>query len=996
MGCVDRSERCFTCEETINNCSGHFGHIELAQPVYHIGFIKTVKKILECVCHKCARFRLLPDDQRYKKLQHVKDKFSYCWNFAKTKLVCEYQDCETQLLPLRRIGKDIFYLPRDKKANRIQLSASDAREILERITDETCRLIGLNPENARPEWMIITVLPVPPPCVRPSVSMDHNGKGEDDLTHMLNNIVRFSNSIEKNEHGASVNIFRKALEVNVTNYMDNEVSGVDQSLQKGGRPIKSISARLKGKEGRIRGNMMGKRVDFCARSVITGDPYISIEEVGVPKSIAINLTFPETVNALNIEKMQKLVNNSPNYPGARFYISGVDGKRFDLKKVKVKPRVKIGDTLERHMIDGDYVVFNRQPTLQKMSMMAHHAKVMDYSTFRLNVNVTASYNADFDGDEMNLHMPAQQTSRAELETLCTVSKNLMSPQASKPVNALVQDALCGIRKMTERNIFISKQDIMNMVLWIKDFDGILPQPAIMKPLPLWTGKQIISMILPRIDLYGYDYLHAEKKEEFEKKPHSVAEKDEFEKLSPWDTNVLIDDGELLSGIICKKTVGASAGGIVHIIYNDYGSEAARDFMDNAAQVVNYWLLHHGFSVGLGDAIISPGTQKDIKDTIQKQCEKVSAINQMFRDGKIIPRGSLSIDETKENYVQDFLAKARDVSGKLANESLPKFNNIKQMVEAGSKGSILNICQISANVGQQIVDGKRIPWGFNKRTLPSFSKFDDSPESRGFVMNSFITGLSPQELFFHAMGGREGLIDTACKTAETGYIQRRLVKALEELIVKYDGTVRNSRNDLFQFYYGEDGLDGIAIERQTFPTMLLSDHEFQRDYYNCKLEQSEWVVLQLDRKFLRDTMRIPEDNWPLPLNIKRMITRAGKIHPWKNCSVAENPENIFNRVFSLRLKLWPSHSNFLSNKNLNISTLSIKEKWDRLSDNPSMLFGILVQSLLSSRQVMEKWKLNCDAFAWLLANIEEKYYRGLIQPGESVGILAAQSIGEPAT
>ncbi|RKO90446.1 hypothetical protein BDK51DRAFT_35905 [Blyttiomyces helicus] len=205
----------------------------------------------------------------------------------------------------------------------------------------------MNPENAHPEWMSITVLPVPPPCVRPN-----------DLTHMLNNIVRFSNSIGKNEHGASVNIFPKALEVNMTNYMDNELSGVDQSLQKGGRPIKSISARLKGKEDRICKNMMGKPLDFSASSVITGDPYFSIEEAGVPKSIAFNVTFPETVNALNIENMQKLVNNSPNYPGARFNISGVDGKRFDLKKVKVKPRVKIGDTLERHMIDGDLFIFN--------------------------------------------------------------------------------------------------------------------------------------------------------------------------------------------------------------------------------------------------------------------------------------------------------------------------------------------------------------------------------------------------------------------------------------------------------------------------------------------------------------------------------------------------------------------------------------------------------------------------------------------------------------
>ncbi|RKO94783.1 hypothetical protein BDK51DRAFT_36328 [Blyttiomyces helicus] len=602
------------------------------------------------------------------------------------------------------------------------LSASDAWEILERITDETCRLFSLNPENARPQWMIITVLSVPPPCVCLRVSMEHNRSGEDDLTHMLNHIVRFSDFIEK---------------------------------MKIAPRIKSISACLKGKEGRIRGNLMGKCVDLCARSVIAGELYISIEEVGVPKSIAFDLTSPETVNALNIEKMQKLL-------GARFSISGVDRKGFDSKKLIVEPRVKIGDTLERHMIDGDYVIFNRQPTLHKMSMMAQKI----------------------------------QTTRVELETLMTVSKNHMSSQASKLDNALTQDALCGIRKMTERNTFISKQDIMDM-----------------------TGKQIILTILPRIDLSGYHYLHTEKKESFEKKPHPIAEKHEFEKLSPWDTNVLIEDGGLVSGLICKKTVGASARGIVHISYNDNGSNAAREFIVDTAQVVNYWLLHNGFSVGLADAIISPSTQKDIKDTIQKQCKKVSAMNQMFSNGRIIPRGSLSIDKTKENYVQDFLAKARDVSGKLANESLPKFKDIKQMVEAGSTGSILNICQISSNVG--------ILSNFIKRTLSSFSKFDDSPESRGFQHKSSET----QELFFHAMGGREGVIDTAVKIAETGYVQRRLVKALEDLIVKYDRT-------------------------------------------------SEWVVLQLHRKFLRDTMRIYEDSWPLLPNIKGVITCAGKIHPWK--------------------------------------------------------------------------------------------------------------------
>src|SRR6478609_6444071 len=297
MGCIERNMECYTCKETMNTCSGHFGHIELNTPVYHVEFLKVVKKILECVCHKCARFRLLPTDHRYKKLLHVKERFKYAYESAKNKLVCEYPDCESQLLPLRKQGITLYFDPKkiDRKMNRIPLPAGDARRILERISDETCTLIGLNPKEARPEWMIITVLPVPPPCVRPSISMDNMNRCEDDLTNMLINIVKYNNLVKKHENGRSVAEFKEQLQNHVTNYINNDVKGVPPSLQKGGRPVKSMTARLKGKEGLIRGHLMGKRVNFSARTVITGDPNISIEEVGVPFSMARNLTFPDKV-----------------------------------------------------------------------------------------------------------------------------------------------------------------------------------------------------------------------------------------------------------------------------------------------------------------------------------------------------------------------------------------------------------------------------------------------------------------------------------------------------------------------------------------------------------------------------------------------------------------------------------------------------------------------------------------------------------------------------
>lgn len=968
LGCIERHMFCQTCSGTINDCPGHFGHIMLNVPVYHIGFIKVVKKILECVCHKCARFRLLTTDHRYKKLTHVKNKFAYSWEYAKSKNVCEYSDCEAQLLPLRRNGFSLYYDPKKlgQKMNRIPLSALDARKILERISDETCILIGLDPINSRPEWMITTVLPVPPPCIRPSVTIDGSGRGEDDLTHMLTNIIRYNALVQKFENSRRIGDYIEQLQYHITTYMDNDVSGIQPALQKGGRPVKSITARLKGKEGRIRGNLMGKRVDFSARTVITGDPNISIEEVGVPKSIAQNLTFPDTATNFNIEKLQKLVDNGSNYPGAKYVIKE-SGQRIDLRHASKKPEISVGDVVERHIITGDIVLFNRQPSLHKMSMMAHRAKIMENATFRLNVNVCASYNADFDGDEMNLHAPQAYAAAAELETLSTVSKLLVSSQANKPVNALVQDSLNGIRIFTKRDTFLTKDQVMNLVLWIKDFDGGLPIPAILKPVPLWTGKQIISMFLPKIHLVGY---------------HSKHPENEKTDISPGDTKVYIFDGELVSGIICKRTIGTSSGGILHIIFNDCGPDQARDFLDNTAQVVNQWVLHYGFSVGIGDVCIRKNTSIRIDSTVDSIFKEVGQVMQSFNSGSMKSQGNLTLDETKENKVRDLLSKARDQSGKITQSSILPCNNVQQMIESGSKGSSLNICQMSACVGQQIVEGNRIPFGFSGRSLPHYQRYDDRPESRGFVRNSFIRGLTPQELYFHAMGGREGIIDTAVKTAETGYIQRRLVKSLEDVSTKYDGTVRNSRGDIIQYIYGEDGFDGVVIENQTFDTMLLSDAEFFKRYYNKNLPE-EWEQLSIDRLFLRENLRLADDKWPIPLNVKRLLItvkrnfekKTDRINGKSNVLTAKY---IFSEIMTLRQTLRPSK--FFSSHDI----------------NPNQLFSIQLQSVFASKMVLEKHKLQKDCFDFIMSQIKKKYYSGIVSPGECVGVIAAQSIGEPAT
>ncbi|KAI8842884.1 hypothetical protein BJ741DRAFT_696317 [Chytriomyces cf. hyalinus JEL632] len=894
--------------------------------MYNIGFIRTVKKILEY-------------DPKYRVLANVRDKFKYAWEFAKSKTVCEF--CETQLLPVRRQGVVLYYDPKkfDAKAARTPITPADALQLLARITDETCNILG------------------------PSVSIDSGGRGEDDLTHMLANIIRYNNLLARNEHPKMLADYREQLQIHLSGYIDNEVSGVAPAQQKGGRLIKSLSTRLKGKNGRLRGNLMGKRVDFSARTVITGDPELSIEEVGVPLSVARTLTFPERVTRYNIDQLQILVNNGTTiYPGARYVVKdsshlgqkagGTQQRRIDLGIANVSPTVEIGDVVERQMVTGDLVLVNRQPSLHKFSMMAHTARVMPYSTFRLNVNVCAPYNADFDGDEMNLHMPQSYPAIAELKTLATVSKLLISPQSNKPVNGLVQDSLCGIRQFTQRDTFLTHEEVNNLMMCFpEDHDAWakILQPAILKPVPLWTGKQILSLTIPEIELKGVTLTHADREDTFKQLTADMSEPEtrwaeaEFYNLTPHDTRVLILNGQLLTGYLSKKMVGTSSGGLVHVIYMDFGPEAARDFLDHVSRIVTCWLLSTGFSVGLGDAWVQPKTVKAVHGLIQTQLDSVTAI---LGDRTTGPK---TYSKAKEAKIVSPLSRARDTAG-------------KAMVEAGSKGSVLNICQISACVGQQIVEGGRIPLGFKNRTVPHFSKFDHSPAARGFVQHSFIEGLTPSEFFYHAMGGRKGVIDTAVKTAETGYIQRRLVKALENLVVKSDGTVRNSRNDILQFYYGEDGFDGMAIEYQTLPTMLLSETELRTRYFNPDCLE-EWAILQQDQLYMRNVMRLRKARWALPLNLDRLVLRARKKRFSGGASTGVvSTSYVFSKTSSLRTTLHP--------------TPIVVDA----AHPPACLFACLLSGVLATRRVVNEYKLNQAQFDWLVLQIQAGYQRGLVCAG----------------
>ena len=961
-----------------------------------------------------------------------KERFNAIWNVCKTRMICEAdvpedeeddgferrnQDVNGQLNKImhggcgspqptvRRDGLKLWGTWKKTKVDddlgqpeRRLLAPVEVHTVFKHISSEDLGKMGLNEVYARPDWMIITVLPVPPPPVRPSISVDGGARSEDDLTYKLADIIKANSNVRRSElDGAPahiVNEFEQLLQFHVATYMDNDIAGQPQALQKSGRPVKSIRARLKGKEGRLRGNLMGKRVDFCARTVITGDPNLDLDEVGVPRSIAKTLTYPESVTPLNITKLQQLVRNGPNeHPGARYVIRDT-GERIDLRYHRRAGDIPLqfGWVVERHIVDGDVVMFNRQPSLHKMSLMGHRVRVMPYSTFRLNLSVTSPYNADFDGDEMNMHVPQSEETRAEILEICMVPKQIISPQANKPVMSIVQDTLAAVRKFTHRDNFLDRDAVMNILMWIPNWNGIVPPPAITKPKVMWTGKQILSLVIPEgINL--------------------VRDDDRQGLMSPKDTGMLIENGDIIYGIFDKKTVGSSGGGLVHTIMREKGPTVTRIWFGAMQTVINYWLLYNGFSIGIGDTVADAGTMTHITQTISNAKETVAKLIIDAQQNRLQPEPGMTLRESFEAKVSRELNQARDVAGRSAETSLKESNNVKQMVTAGSKGSFINISQMSACVGQQIVEGKRIPYGFKFRTLPHFTKDDYSPESRGFVENSYLRGLTPQEFFFHAMAGREGLIDTAVKTAETGYIQRRLVKALEDVMVKYDGTVRNSLGDVVQFAYGEDGLDGASVESQSIdhvkpsnaefermyrvdvfgdrarpidPRRLEIGNDFQADVDVQNLLDEEFEQLVADRRLCRmQIFPTGENTRPLPVNIRRILQNSQQIFRLDRHKPSDlTPNDVIFGVRSL------------------LSKISIVRGDDSISReaqaNATMLFSVLVRSRLATRRAIEEYYLNKAALAWVLGEIETQFLASVVHPGEMVGTLAAQSIGEPAT
>ncbi|OTF70133.1 DNA-directed RNA polymerase III subunit RPC1-like protein [Euroglyphus maynei] len=976
-GVGTKSLRCETCNRDYNTCVGHFGCIELAYPVYHVGFFNYTVQLLQCICKRCARI-LLPNESRPKYLLGISEDMNPLAKKALHKKIvahckkikicphCNFENGQIKKFPFMKIFhlikaketellSSIFYEEEmNNKSERNKISIDEVENYLgnsfefltphnvlklfEKIPKSDYILLLLLDNS--PMDLICTHLPVPPCIIRPS---SHNNTGlrsvEDELTMKLNEILIANEALKKRIQDGSVFIKMidawDFLQVLVSVYFNSDVRNLPpqhNSVASG----QGIAQRLKGKEGRFRANLSGKRVNYSARTVISPDPNLAIDEVGIPLKIATHMTFPVVVTPFNKKYLQQLVLNGPyQHPGAIFilnehrkvHLNYVDRKHFASK-------LQYGDVVLRHMINGDYVLFNRQPSLHRLSIMCHRVRIHPDQTFKFNECVCSPYNADFDGDEMNVHFMQTEEAKAEAAILMQSKFNLTSPRNGEPVISPIQDFITSIYLMTKRDTFYSRSEfdqLIGMLLGHNDCRRkiCLPKPAIIKPIPLWTGKQIVSMILK-----PFEDCDCRLNLRFKTKAYS-----HDEEFCPNEGYIWIRNSELICGTLDKSVIGGgSKKNIFYLILKEYNSNDSIDTMLRLCRVSSFYITNHGFSIGIDDVTPTHALIEQKEMLVSKGYTNVKTYIDRFNRGILNPITGLTREQTLESLILKELSEIRDHAGKACIKQLSHRNSPLVMANCGSKGSYINISQMAVCVGQQSIRSQRVPEGFNKRVLPHFDFSDRSPEARGFVANSFYSGLNPFEFFFHAMAGREGLLDTAVKTAETGYMQRRLIKGLEDLVVHYDYSVRNSDGEIIQFDYGDDCLDPINIESsdmfvdfEYYWNHILSINSYQEEPTLDSHQISCFVQKILQRKEFMDSI--------IPFYMEKILT-------------------------------------FFKDKVLK------KLEW--------------LESKTNSSHDRNEHRICSGHVEAFLQRILRKLMESRIDPGTAIGAICAQSIGEPTT
>ncbi len=787
LGVIDPGLRCKTCGSKLKECTGHFGYISLARPAIHINFISVILTLLRYTCRECSRI-LLPTNRieqygdRLKRLGKdkgpdvMRKKLKDIITASKSSSKCPHCKAKQKKVVLE---KPSTFFEDDKRISPIEI-----RSRFEKLNDGDIELFGLNAAAVRPEWMILTVLPIPPVTMRPSITLETGERSEDDLTHKLGDIVRINQRLFENINAGAPEIIVEdlwdLLQYHITTFFDNDVAQLPPARHRSGQPLKTLSERIKSKEGRIRHNLTGKRTNFSARTVISPDPMLELSEVGVPDIMAMKLTVPERVTDWNINYLKEFVRKGPkSYPGAN-YVVRPDGKKKKLTDDTVEASIEElqpGYIVERHLMDGDIAIFNRQPSLHRMSMMCHRVRVLPCKTLRLNPAVCFPYNADFDGDEMNLHIPQTEEARAEAELLMLVDTQMISPRYGLSVIGCIQDAISGNYILTRSDFSMARSEAIDLLASV----GVIDVSKFPKKDSV-SGKEIFSALLPD------DFSFAGRSKSRE------------------EPDVVIKSGRLVSGVMDKNNLGEGSGLLLRNLHKKYGKQFALDVLGKMFKLGIAVLMKRGFTTALSDTDLPQEAKLQIQNVFQRAEQDVAELIAQYNSGRLDILPGRTLRETLELKILEVLNKARDETGKIVAMNVESYSHTIVMAISGARGTPLNLAQMAGCVGQQALRGKRIENGYNGRTLSCFRRDDLTPEARGFIKSSFKAGLKPAEFFFQSVVGRDALMDTALRTPKSGYLYRRLANALQDLKVEYDDTVRDSGGRIVQFVYGEDGID----------------------------------------------------------------------------------------------------------------------------------------------------------------------------------------------
>lgn len=799
---------------------------------------------------------------------------------------------------------------------------------------------------------------------------------------------------------------------------------------------------LEKKDGLFRKHMMGKRVDYAARSVICPDMYIETNEIGIPMVFATKLTYPQPVTPWNVKELRQAVLNGPSvHPGASMVINE-DGRRTILSATNLAQREAVAKQLltpcpgphkmpmkivNRHIKNGDVMLLNRQPTLHRPSIQAHCARILPgEKVLRLHYANCKAYNADFDGDEMNAHFPQSELGRAEAYMLVSTDQQYLVPKDGKPLAGLIQDHMVSGTRMTIRGCFFTRVQYIELVYrGLTDKPGrvkLLP-PAILKPQPLWTGKQVVSTLLLNVipqnavplNLFGKSKIPS--KAWIQVPPRAAPG---YKPDSMCDSQVVIRRGELLVGVLDKAHYGSSAYGLVHCCYELYGGETSGKLLSCLARLFTAYLqLYRGFTLGVEDILVKLGANRQRKKIIQESLKiGTNALQAAFNLPSNVDQAEAQSrwqDAHLNPDQRDFSMadhKFKEVANQVNNDinkvcmpvglhtSFPD-NNLQLMVQSGAKGSTVNTMQISCLLGQIELEGRRPPLMPSGKSLPCFQPYDPSPGAGGFVSGRFLTGIKPQEFFFHCMAGREGLVDTAVKTSRSGYLQRCVIKHLEGLVVQYDLTVRDSDGSVVQFLYGEDGLD---IPK----TQFLQPRQFpfiEDNYEVIKRSQGlDEVLARLDpqaasKHFASIQRWKTKREMACPRRGAFLLFSQKKLAKLKqNEQMTEPDVHGRNAAVHQLIQQWHSLDESSRSKYSRKSTRCPEPSLGLL--RPDVCFGSVSENFhnITEKYLQSEGRTRQDSLDThsLRQLLNYKWQRSLCDPGEAVGLLAAQSIGEPST